>query len=84
MQPTAEAKYFKKVSARGNVIGMRLLFSFLTGYGGRVPPPFRRAYMGGENDIRGFEIFSVVPMAWIPDTATVPVLNGDGTPGSRS
>ena len=79
MQPTAEAKYFKKVSARGNVIGMRLLFSFLTGYGGRVPPPFRRSFMGGENDIRGFEIFSIVPMAWIPDTATVPVLNGDGT-----
>ena len=80
MQPTVEGKYFKKVSARGNVIGMRLLFSFLTGYGGRVPPPFRRSFMGGENDIRGFEIFSIVPMAWIPDTATVPVLNGDGTP----
>ena len=80
VQPTAEAKYFKKVSARGNVIGMRLLFSLLTGYGGRVPPPFRRSFMGGESDIRGFEIFSVVPMAWIPDTATVPVLNGDGTP----
>ena len=80
MQPTVEAKYFKKVSARGNVIGMRMLFSFLTGYGDRVPPPFRRSFMGGENDIRGFEIFSIVPMAWIPDTATVPVLNGDGTP----
>ena len=80
MQPTVEGKYFKKVSARGNVIGMRLLFSFLTGYGDRVPPPFRRSFMGGENDIRGFEIFSIVPMAWIPDTATVPVLNGDGTP----
>ncbi len=79
MQPTVEGKYFKKVSARGNVIGMRLLFSFLTGYGGRVPPPFRRSFMGGENDIRGFEIFSIVPMAWIPDTATVPVLNGDGS-----
>ena len=79
MQPTVEGKYFKKVSARGNVIGMRVLFSFLTGYGGRVPPPFRRSFMGGENDIRGFEIFSIVPMAWIPDTATVPVLNGDGS-----
>ena len=79
IQPTVEGKYFKKVSARGNVIGMRFLFSFLTGYGDRVPPPFRRSFMGGENDIRGFEIFSIVPMAWIPDTATVPVLNGDGT-----
>ena len=47
VQPTVEAKYFKKVSARGNVIGMRMLFSFLTGYDGRVPPPFRRSFMGG-------------------------------------
>jgi outer membrane protein insertion porin family len=62
------------------VIGMRVLFSFLSGYGGKVPPPFRRAYMGGENDIRGFDIWSVSPMAWIPDVAAVPLYNGDGTP----
>ena len=80
IQPVVEAKYFKKMSARGNVLAMRGLFSVLSGYGGKVPPPFRRSFMGGENDIRGFEIFSVSPMAWIPDTANVPVLNGDGTP----
>ena len=80
IQPVVEAKYFKQVSRRGNVLGMRLLVSVLSGYGGRVPPPFRRSFMGGENDIRGFRIFSVSPMAWIPDTANVPVLNGDGTP----
>ena len=79
IQPVIEAKYFKKVSARGNVLAMRGLFSVLSGYGGKVPPPFRRSFMGGENDIRGFQIFSVSPMAWIPDTASVPVLNGDGT-----
>ncbi len=79
IQPVIEAKYFKQVSRRGNVLGMRLLVSVLSGYGGKVPPPFRRSFMGGENDIRGFRIFSVSPMAWIPDTANVPVLNGDGT-----
>ena len=79
IQPVIEAKYFKKVSQRGNVLGMRLLMSILSGYGGKVPPPFRRSFMGGENDIRGFRIFSVIPMVWIPDTTTVPVLNGDGT-----
>jgi outer membrane protein insertion porin family len=79
IQPTAEAKYFKQVARRGNVVGMRLLFSFLSGYGGKVPPPFRRSFMGGENDIRGFEIFSVSPMAWIPDTAAVPILNDNGS-----
>ena len=79
IQPVVEAKYFKRMSARGNVLAMRGLFSVLTGYGGKVPPPFRRSFMGGENDVRGFEIFSISPMAWIPDTANVPVLNGDGT-----
>ena len=79
IQPVIEAKYFKQVSRRGNVVGMRLLVSVLSGYGGRVPPPFRRSFMGGENDVRGFRIFSISPLAWIPDTANVPVLNGDGT-----
>ena len=79
IQPVIEGKYFKRMGSRGNVLAMRGLFSVLTGYGGKVPPPFRRSFMGGENDIRGFEIFSISPMAWIPDTANVPVLNGDGT-----
>ena len=79
LAPTMETKYFKKVNSRGHVIGMRVLFSFITGYGGKVPPPFRRSYMGGENDIRGFEIFGISPMVWIPDQATVPILNADGT-----
>ena len=77
MQPTVEAKYFRPF--KGNVIAMRTLVSSLTGYGGKVPPPFRRSFMGGENDIRGFRLFSVSPMAWIPDTATVPILNDNGT-----
>ena len=47
IQPVIEAKYFKQVSRRGNVLAMRLLVSVLTGYGGKVPPPFRRSFMGG-------------------------------------
>jgi outer membrane protein insertion porin family len=78
IQPTVEAKYFKPHTKRGNVIAMRGLFSMLTGYGGSVPPPFRRNYMGGENDIRGFRLWSVSPMAWIPDVADVPVYNDNG------
>jgi outer membrane protein insertion porin family len=79
IQPTVEAKYFKPHTGRNNVISMRFLFSLLSGYGGKVPPPFRRSFMGGENDIRGFQIWGVSPMVWIPDTANVPVINGDGT-----
>jgi outer membrane protein insertion porin family len=51
----------------------------VTGYSGRVAPPFNRFYMGGENDIRGFDIWGISPMAYVPSEATVTVLNNDGS-----
>lgn len=84
IQPTVELKYYRPHTSRGNVIAMRLLGSMVTGIGDSVPPPFRRSYMGGENDIRGFRIFSVTPMGWIPDVATVPQVNDNGTPRMQS
>ena len=36
--------------------------------------------MGGENDIRGFDIWSISPVAYIPTSQTVNLLNNDGTP----
>ena len=78
IQPTVEAKYFKPHGGR-RTIAMRGLISFLSGYGGRVPPPFNRSFMGGENDVRGFQIWSISPMVWIPDFTQVPVLNDNGT-----
>ncbi len=78
IQPTVEAKYFKPAGSR-RTIAMRGLFSFLTGFGGRVPPPFNRSFMGGENDVRGFQIWSISPMVWIPDFTNVPILNDNGT-----
>jgi outer membrane protein insertion porin family len=82
-QPTVEAKFFKPHTRRGNVIAMRGLFSLLSGYGGSVPPPFRRNYMGGENDIRGFRLWSVSPMAWIPDETDVQLFNDNGVPRTQ-
>jgi outer membrane protein insertion porin family len=58
---------------------MHVTGRFLTGYGGKVAPPFSRYYMGGENDIRGFEIWGVSPIAYIPSSANANVLNVDGT-----
>ncbi len=80
LRPIVEAKYFRAVNKRRNVIGMRLLGSFLSGYGDKVAPPFSRFYMGGETDIRGFELFSVSPIAFIPDVTDVAVINDNGTP----
>jgi outer membrane protein assembly factor BamA len=61
------------------VIGFRVMGRFLTGYGGRVAPPFNRIYMGGEQDVRGFEIWGISPVAWVPSEATINVLNADGS-----
>jgi outer membrane protein insertion porin family len=80
IEPTLDAKYFRKGFKNGHVIGMHLLARFLTGYGGKVAPPFSRYYMGGENDIRGFDIWGISPIVFLPNTATVNVLNNDGTP----
>lgn len=77
LQPTVEAKYFRPHGGR-RTIAMRGLFSFLAGYGGRVPPPFSRSFMGGENDVRGFQIWSISPMVWIPDFTHVNVYNDNG------
>jgi outer membrane protein insertion porin family len=51
----------------------------VTGYGGVAAPPFNRFYMGGENDVRGFEIWSIIPVAWVPSVANTRVLNDDGS-----
>ncbi len=79
VEPTIDIKWFRAGLKKGHVIGMHGLGRFVSGYGGRSVPPFSRFYMGGENDIRGFEIWGISPVAYIPTTAAVPVLNADGS-----
>ncbi len=38
-----------------------------------------RAFIGGENDIRGFDFFSISPIAFLPSSASINVLNPDGS-----
>jgi len=79
--PTVDGKYFHRSPINHkHVIGVHVLGKFVTGYGGKVAPPLNRFYMGGENDIRGFDIWSISPVAYIPTSATVSLLNNDGTP----
>lgn len=80
LEPTVDAKYFRSGFKKGHVIGAHLLGRFVTGYGGRVAPPFNRFYMGGENDIRGFQIWGISPVAYVPTESAVSVYNNDGTP----
>jgi outer membrane protein insertion porin family len=80
IQPQFDIAHFRKGLKPGHVIGMHLLARYVTGYGGKVAPPFNRFFMGGENDVRGFQLFTVSPIAFVPISATVAQLNNDGTP----
>lgn len=80
VQPTITATYFRPIPwKRSHILGLRFLASHVSGYGGKVAPPFNRYYIGGEQDIRGFEIWGVSPIAYVPSSATVPVYNADGS-----
>ena len=65
---TGEFKYFHPVNHRRNAIGVRFLGGFTTGYGGKEIPPYSRFYLGGENDLRGFDIRAVSPVTYIPNS----------------
>jgi len=79
MEPNFDLAYFHNGYWRNNVIAMHLFGRYIGGYNNHVPPPYSRYYMGGENDVRGFDIWSISPAAYIPTTQTVPVYNNDGT-----
>ena len=79
VRPIVQYKQFFPVNKRRNAIGVNFQGSFLSGYGGLVAPPFQRFYMGGENDLRGFDIRSVSPIAFLPNKATVNLTNPDGS-----
>ena len=44
-------------------------------------PPFSRFYMGGENDIRGYDIRSISPVTFIPQASAQPISFHDPTAG---
>jgi outer membrane protein insertion porin family len=79
IEPSIDAKYFRSGFKKGHVIGMHFLGRFVTGYGGKSAPPFNRFFMGGENDIRGFQIWGISPMGFIPTQAQVAVRNADNS-----
>ena len=79
VRPIVQYKHFKPVQKGRNTIGFNVQASFLAGYGGVVAPPFERFYLGGENDIRGFDIRSVSPVAFLPDKGNIVLRNPDGT-----
>jgi outer membrane protein insertion porin family len=66
ISPVLEAKYFRPNYHGRNVIALHFMSAFATGYGGRVLPPYSRWFLGGEQDLRGFDVRSVAPLAYVP------------------
>ena len=74
-------KYFHPIQKRRNVIGFHATAAYTTGYAGKEVPPFSRFYMGGENDLRGYDIRSISPVTFIPQASAVPIAFRDPTAG---
>jgi outer membrane protein insertion porin family len=79
LRPVAEWKKFRPMNKGRNTLGFRLQGSWISGYAGDVAPPFDRFYMGGDQDLRGFDIRSVSPVVVFPSAVTIPLQNPDGT-----
>jgi outer membrane protein insertion porin family len=82
-----EAKYFRPHYHRHNVIALRALGAFESGYSGKVIPPFSRFYLGGEDTLRGFDIRTISPVVFVPTLTTTQasylnprVLDSNGSP----
>ncbi|HTX40167.1 MAG TPA: outer membrane protein assembly factor BamA [Bryobacteraceae bacterium] len=85
IRPTAEYKVFHPAPWHHNhILALHAMVSLISGYGGKFIPPFSRTFMGGEMDVRGFYDWSITPVAFIPTSASINVLNADGTPRTQN
>ncbi len=82
-----EAKYFRPNYHRRNVIAIRFMGAFTSGFSGKVVAPYSRFYLGGETDLRGFDIRTISPVVFIPTLSSTAVsysnpfvLDGNGNP----
>ena len=78
--PSIDAKYFHVVPwHKTHVLAFHMLATMTTGFGGKLIPPYSRGFIGGEQDVRGFEIWGITPIAFVPSSTQVPILNDDGS-----
>jgi outer membrane protein insertion porin family len=85
IQPVASFRQFYpmkglRINREGrNVLGMRVQFAHINGFGGQVAPPTSRIYGGGESDVRGFDIRAASPYTFIPVNVPYNYTDPDGT-----
>ena len=83
IRPIVQYKRFTPMQKGRNAFGFNVDGSFISGFAGLVAPPFQRFYMGGENDIRGFDIRSVSPVAFLPSANVITLTTPDRKPVLR-
>jgi len=83
IRPIVQYKRFTPMQKGRNAFGFNVDGSFISGFAGLVAPPFQRFYMGGENDIRGFDIRSVSPVAFLPSANVITLTTPDRRPVLR-
>ncbi len=77
IRPVVEYKRWTPMNKNRNTLGIRFQGSFISGYAGNVAPPFERFFIGGDNDLRGFDIRAVSPLAFLVDKVSFPLLTPD-------
>ncbi|HEY6292813.1 MAG TPA: outer membrane protein assembly factor BamA [Terriglobia bacterium] len=80
IRPVFEGKYYHPVRKGKNVLAFHFIASTIAGYGGKVPPPFSRFYMGGDQDIRGFDPYTISPTGFFPTIGQVCNRDAKGNP----
>jgi outer membrane protein insertion porin family len=84
---TFSISYYRPNYHRRNVIATKFQTAMITGYGGKDVPPYSRFYLGGEQDVRGYDFYTISPFVVIPFSTTTNIsflnprlLNPQGVP----
>jgi len=83
-------KYYHPSYHHRNVFAFNFQSNMITGYGGKDVPPNNRFYLGGEQDVRGFDFYTISPFVYIPSATTVdvtftnPQLLNEGRPATEN
>lgn len=84
---TFTMSYYHPTYHNRNVIALRLQGAMISGYGGLDVPPNNRFYLGGEQDVRGFQPYTISPFISMPFATTTTIfysnpqlLNSQGQP----
>jgi outer membrane protein insertion porin family len=74
---TFSTSYFHAVNKRRNVFAVKYQTALISGYGGKDIPPFNRFYLGGEQDVRGFNFYTISPFVAIPFSTSTSIIYFD-------